>query len=209
MWHYRMSALKVASEIALPAALSRYDAGTSEVLIRRGSISHTLEATPPRRQYLLRVPDVGRFLIKGGQEITFGLDAGVDERDAVVFMLGSAFGILLHQRGNLVLHASAVAVGSGVVIFCGPSRAGKSTLAAALVRQGYPFITDDVCHVGFDRAIDVIETVGRQRRAGRGDELDRRKIMRLRRLNSFLVAGIDVLGRGSKDVDAFGLGVVP
>jgi hypothetical protein len=83
-------------------------------------------------------------------------------------MLGSAFGILLHQRGHLVLHASAVAVGSGVVIFCGPSRAGKSTLAAALVRQGYPFITDDVCHIGFDRARPIVFADGRMLKLWRG-----------------------------------------
>jgi hypothetical protein len=104
---------------------------------------------------------VGRFLIKGGHEITFDLDAGADERDAVVYVLGSAFGILLHQRGHLVLHASAIAVGSGAVIFCGPSGAGKSTLAAALLRQGYPFIADDVCHIGFDGARPIVFADGR------------------------------------------------
>jgi hypothetical protein len=161
MWHYRMSGLNVASEIALPGALPRSDTGTNEVLIRRGTLLHALEGTSSRRQYLLRVPDVGRILIEDGQKISFDLDAGADERDAVVYMLGSAFGILLHQRGHLVLHASAVAVGSGAVIFCGPSRAGKSTLAAALVGQGYPFITDDVCHIGFDGARPIVFADGR------------------------------------------------
>jgi hypothetical protein len=72
-----------------------------------------------------------------------------------------AFGILLHQRGHLVLHASAVAVEGKAVAFCGACGAGKSTLAAALMRHGYPFVNDDVCHVGVDRGRPAVLPDGR------------------------------------------------
>lgn len=78
------------------------------------------------------------------------LDAGVTESDAVVFLLGTAFGVLLYQRGRIVLHASAVLVGGAAVLFCGKSGAGKSTIAAFLNERGYAHVTDDVCCIEFD-----------------------------------------------------------
>ena len=51
---------------------------------------------------------------------------------------------LLYARERLVLHAAAVQTSSGAVAFVGATGAGKSTLAAALARRRWPFITDDV-----------------------------------------------------------------
>src|SRR5262249_48682503 len=130
----------------------------SEIVIRRGLLPATLPETAVRGpnwavdgdQFFLHVPDIARFLMVGGREILFQCESGVSEEDAAAFLLGSAFGILLIQRGNMVMHASAVAVAGRAVLFCGPSGIGKSTVAAALVRRGFPFVSDDVCHITFD-----------------------------------------------------------
>lgn len=50
----------------------------------------------------------------------------------------------MHQRGHLVLHASAVAMGDRVVAFIAEKGHGKSTMAAALHARGYSLVTDDV-----------------------------------------------------------------
>ena len=72
------------------------------------------------------------------------------------------FGILLHQREQLVLHASAIRVGGKAVLFCGTSGTGKSTMAAALAQRGYPLITDDVCAIAAEGAAPLVYPDGRQ-----------------------------------------------
>jgi hypothetical protein len=43
----------------------------------------------------------------------------------------------------LILHASSVAAPGGTLAFVGPGGAGKSTLALALARAGWPMVSDD------------------------------------------------------------------
>lgn len=78
------------------------------------------------------------------------VEPGVTDRDAAVFLIGGVFGILLHQRGALVLHGAAVAKNGRALAICGASGAGKSTLAAALCRDGCALVADDICVVGLD-----------------------------------------------------------
>jgi hypothetical protein len=61
--------------------------------------------------------------------------------------MGSAWAILLYQRGFLAVHASAVRAGEGAVLFCAGRGNGKSTLAAALAKNGFALICDDLCRV--------------------------------------------------------------
>ncbi len=51
--------------------------------------------------------------------------------------------LLLQALGWETLHASAVLTASGAFAFCGERQAGKSTLAYALSRRGYPQYADD------------------------------------------------------------------
>ncbi len=93
------------------------------------------------------ISDVARFLIRDGREILIDPVPGVDEESIRVFLLGSAFGALLFQRGFLVLHGNAIQLGNQCMICVGDSGAGKSTLAAGLMKRGYPILTDDVVPV--------------------------------------------------------------
>lgn len=97
-------------------------------------------------QYRLKVPGIVDMLVRGGRTIDYHLLGGT-AADAAAFVASTGLGALLHQRGDVVLHASAVQVGQGAVLFCGPSGAGKSTIAAALVERGYPLVNDDFCAV--------------------------------------------------------------
>lgn len=99
---------------------------------------------------VLTVPEVGRYRVEGGRTILIDPAPGASDRNMRVFLLGSAMGALLHQRGLLPLHANAVAFGGRAVAFLGRSGAGKSTLADWFAARGHAVLCDDVCAVGFD-----------------------------------------------------------
>ncbi len=154
--NYRICGLTVSSEIELPGAILQQAVPTkSDVSIRRAPVPASLacatEVGPTwelsRDRFLLRVPRLARLMITAGRDIDVELEADAPERDATGFILGTAFGVLLHQRGSLVLHGSAVASDGRSIAICGDSGAGKSTLAAALCRGGCSFVTDDLCVV--------------------------------------------------------------
>ncbi|MBT5873547.1 MAG: hypothetical protein HOH43_09025 [Candidatus Latescibacteria bacterium] len=96
-------------------------------------------------QLLFRVDDVARFLVTDGKEIVVDRVPGSDDNQMYLFLTGSAFGALIHQRGLLPFHASAVKTDAGVIIFTGQVGAGKSTLAGAFHSRGYQILTDDIC----------------------------------------------------------------
>ena len=115
------------------------------------------------KRFLLRIPDIARFLLSDGRDIAFEAEPGADAADIPIFILGTVFGILLHQRGQIVLHASAVRVNGKAILFCGASGAGKSTLAAALAQRGFPLVTDDVCAITVTGAgVPMVHPDGRQ-----------------------------------------------
>jgi hypothetical protein len=169
---YRVSGLSVLSEIVLPGlVITRPAPGATDVTVRCGPVPLILAnaaQTGPTWEMvgdrlLLRVPGVARFLLRAGREIVFEPEDGVPADAAAVFLTGTVFGILLHQRERIVLHASAVRVGNKAVLFCGSSGAGKSTLAAALVQRGFPLLVDDFCAIGPDpTGAPVAHSDGRQ-----------------------------------------------
>jgi hypothetical protein len=96
---------------------------------------------------LLIVENTARYLVRAGREIVVEPLPGGSERNLRLFLLGSALGILCHQRGLLPLHANAIVVGNSAFAFAGRSGAGKSTLAAYFARAGYQVLCDDVCMI--------------------------------------------------------------
>jgi hypothetical protein len=89
-------------------------------------------------------PGVGAFWVRSGREILIDPVRDADERAVRLAIVGPLLGVILAQRGHLVLHASTVAVGGRAVSFFGHSGQGKSTLAAALTRAGHRLVADDM-----------------------------------------------------------------
>jgi hypothetical protein len=166
-----MSGLSVASDLALPGLIVGNPDARPEVTIRRGPVPERLEGATGSgptwqaadRQFLLCIPGVARFLMEDGRSIVFTPESEDSLPDIPIFVIGTVIGILLHQREQIVLHASAVRVSGKAVLFCGSAGAGKSTLAAALAQRGYPLVTDDVCTVSVDAgAAPQVHPDGRQ-----------------------------------------------
>jgi hypothetical protein len=97
--------------------------------------------------FRLAVPGVAQYLVEDGRRILIEPIPGVPLERIRLFLLGSAMGALLYQRGIFPLHGSAVETPWGAMIFVGTQGAGKSTLAAQFFRRGYRLLSDDVCAV--------------------------------------------------------------
>jgi hypothetical protein len=86
--------------------------------------------------------------------LTVQRSPGADERVLRLFVLGPSLGVLLHQRGLLVLHASVAALNGSAVAFLGWKGAGKSTIAAALYARGHSLISDDLLAIDIGGAAE-------------------------------------------------------
>lgn len=96
----------------------------------------------------LTVEEIGRFRITNGTHIAWHREhPGVSDQDIRTFLLGSAVGALLIQRGMLVLHGNALEKDGQAIVCMGHSGAGKSTLAYALMQQGWRLLADDLVAV--------------------------------------------------------------
>ena len=177
---YSVFGLRIRSTMELPELFAAPADGPPDVWIDQ----EKLQAAPSDpglvatdHGLLLTVAEVGRFLISDGRTIRVEPEAGVDPRNVRLFLLGSAFGALLHQRGLLPLHANAVEVDGRAFAFMGHSGAGKSTLATWFHDQGHRVLADDVCVIRFGESreplacpglprlrlwLDMIELTGRE-----------------------------------------------
>jgi hypothetical protein len=159
---YDLCGWRVASEIVLPD-LPRWDgdARAAEVTIAIGDVP-PFEA-PIMTTPLVQVDAAGRarfgvegvadFLVEQGRHITVAPLLSADSSDVRLFLLGSGFGYLCHQRGVVPVHAATIEIDGEAVSFSGPSGAGKSTLADAFARRGHRVLSDDVSPVDTTRGL--------------------------------------------------------
>jgi hypothetical protein len=161
--NYQVAGLVWRSELELPGYWQLdedlTEAGEADVLVSIG------EARLPAGPYLHRqadlavtatecffvIADVADFLVRNGRQIIVQPHGDVQERDLRAYTMGTALGAILHQRGDLPLHASCVRAGDGAACFIGQSGAGKSTLAATLNAHGHDILCDDIAVIRFDQ----------------------------------------------------------
>ncbi len=150
---YNLCGWRVSSDFELPELAPWQGRGQPvEVTIRRGLVAlDKVHSDEPHGHVVLEhgslfhVAGVARYWVSGGNEIVIDSSPTAEPSMVRLFLLGTVFGLLCHQRGLVPLHASSVVVAGRAVAFAGRSGVGKSTLAAALGRQGYSVVSDDVC----------------------------------------------------------------
>jgi hypothetical protein len=155
---YQAFGLRILSEIEFPNLPPATAAGLPEVRIQVGSLPARLPGAPESPRYfqaaqgklLVRIKDVGRMLVEDGQSITFEPLPGGEPVNVRLALSNLGLSAILHQRGALALHASAVAAPGGAVLFCGARQAGKSTLAAGLHQRGWSLVCDDKAALRLD-----------------------------------------------------------
>ncbi|MER9006302.1 MULTISPECIES: serine kinase [unclassified Mesorhizobium] len=147
---YRAYGLTISSQVELPELEPSAPAAV-DVVIAVGPIdlpkpspeTGTAFRFEARQQYLAW-RTVGAFLITDACRIEVEPAPDVDDALLAFPLLGPVMALLLHQRGLLILHASAIAVGGKSAVFMGDKGAGKSTTASAMIRAGHRLLTDDV-----------------------------------------------------------------
>jgi hypothetical protein len=152
-FQYSAFGLNIRSEMECSCLLP--GVGVPNVYVQLGSVPAQLEnpvATgvffqAANGRLLLDIENVGRYLVSSGSEIVVDVEPGADPDTVSLFLLGSAFGALLHQRRVLALHGSAIVTRRGAVVFAGASGYGKSTIAGAFHRRGFPILADEVCPI--------------------------------------------------------------
>lgn len=163
---YRVFGLNLLSEIEFPNLPILENEASAQVWIRSGILPEDLPGAKASKRYfqasqgklLVRVKDLGRFLVEDGQRITFETGEDFAPANLRLALINLGLSVILHQRGALALHASAVATPGGAVLFCGERSAGKSTLAAGLRQRGWPLVCDDkaALYLGENQRVTVI-----------------------------------------------------
>jgi hypothetical protein len=132
-----------------------YGARVLDVEIRLGKVPETLpnahhmgpiyQVAPA--SFLLKLHKIARYLVLNGSQICIEPEPEASPDAVRLFLFGSVFGALLHQRGLLPLHGSAIQTRRGAVVIAGASGSGKSTIACAFSRRGYSVLTDEIAAI--------------------------------------------------------------
>jgi hypothetical protein len=155
MFSYSAYGLSIESELVL-SELSSGRERAPDVIIRTGRIgsfdpniderTHRADENDIRFSY----ETAGRFRVRQGSEIVVDSAPNADDSFLRACLLGPVLAALLHQRGLLVLHGSAITKDGRAITFLGGKGWGKSTLAAYMNSRGHGFLTDDVVAVNAD-----------------------------------------------------------
>jgi hypothetical protein len=164
MYSYTAHGLCLKSELEFPN-LPSCDKSEADVIIRFGRVEALRASSEPIAtgdNFCITAEGIFIFnngvcslLMRDGREIILEPAGGVDRTTLSAFVLDLA-GTLLHQRGRFVLHASAVAMGRGAVVFVGGSGRGKSTLALTLYAKGYPSVADDLVSIDLETDVPMV-----------------------------------------------------
>jgi hypothetical protein len=93
---------------------------------------------------------------EGGARVTIRWDSDELLPDIPAVLQGPGIAATLHLRGVPLLHACVIDVDGGAVLLMGAPGAGKSTTAAAMVRSGFPLVSDDLAALSIrDRDVFV------------------------------------------------------
>lgn len=101
-------------------------------------------------EFYLDVRDVAHYTSSHGEKVCIVPYEGADVNSIQLFLAGSVFGSILHQRGLLPFHGSSFEYNEKGIIICGTAGAGKSSVTASFCQNGSCFINDDITPIQVD-----------------------------------------------------------
>jgi hypothetical protein len=153
-FNYGLFGLDLASDLELPELALRPASPEPDVEIVLAEIAGipSVDGVPQTVDGAasFSIPGVAAYSVVEGRKLLVDPASGADLKNVRLYLLGSAMGLLLHQRGIFPLHANAVEIDGEAFAFMGPSGAGKSTLAAWFHDRGFRVVADDVCAIHFN-----------------------------------------------------------
>jgi hypothetical protein len=127
------------------------DEAEGEIEVYAGNDGFEAYGYAAGRYYWAHLPGTAsfRFLADGSSVVAF------PDEDVVPSVIEDAYyrnvlPLVLQLRGHEVLHASAVRTKDGLLVFCGVSGTGKSTLAHRFSQRGNPLWADDALVLGLE-----------------------------------------------------------
>lgn len=142
-YQYQIYGLTVLSEIECPHMPEQ--SGQPDAYVKFKEFSPIQDPHPKSESFFLDIKGVAQFRIQNGSEIAIHPYPEAQPDDICLYLLGTGFAALIQQRGELALHACAVAKDGQAILIAGDSGAGKSTTAHTLVsRLGWNLCADDV-----------------------------------------------------------------
>jgi hypothetical protein len=155
-YYYRAHGLEIQSDIPLHNVLP-VDRGTSarspDAVILRGEVLPAAEsdgATQVQPGETFHIRSAYGSVRIGHTRVHVCPVEGILYDELLSYFAVYVVAILLHLRGLLTLHASAVEIDGMAVAFIGEKGMGKSTTASYLVAQGHRLLSDDLIACGVD-----------------------------------------------------------
>lgn len=99
-------------------------------------------------EWQLTLEGIGRFRASSGVMLEWERwNDSVSDRDLRTFLLTSGIGILAIQRGQILLHATALEKNGAAILILGHPTSGKSTLAWLLLEQGWNLVSSEISNI--------------------------------------------------------------
>ena len=99
---------------------------------------------PPHITFRLRSED-GVFRLECGQDVRY--EGSCPGQAANTLLNETIYHLADKNRDGLLFHAAAVALNGRCLLLPGKTGAGKTTLAAWLVKNGFVYLTDELVHI--------------------------------------------------------------
>ena len=102
-----------------------------------------------QNEFTLDIAGIGWFYAHSGNYVMVLPDADANAASVDLYLNGSVYGAILHQRKTLPLHGSCFGYRGLGIMICGDSGVGKSSLTTSFCLNGADFLTDDVTPILF------------------------------------------------------------